>query len=113
MNISILVPIYLVLLFSTTSTFASDGKVLITSPSNDATVSQRDTVALSYEANVGTEGDHLHLYLDGKRVDVIRQLKGSASVGMLSPGKHHICLEVNTRGHVPTGVEACVDVTAK
>lgn len=113
MNIRILVPLCLTLLFSATNTLASDGKVLITSPANDATVSQRDTVALSYEAVAGSEGDHLHLYLDGKRVDVIRQLKGSASVGMLPPGRHHICLEVNTRGHVPTGAETCVDVTAK
>jgi hypothetical protein len=46
-------------------------------------------------------------------VDVIHQLKGNANVGMLEAGKHHICLEVNTKGHVPTGAEACVDVTSK
>jgi hypothetical protein len=32
---------------------------------------------------------------------------------MLMPGKHHICLTVNTKGHVPTGAEACIDVTSK
>jgi hypothetical protein len=34
-------------------------------------------------------------------------------VDTLSPGKHHICLAVNTKGHVPTGVEECINVISK
>lgn len=92
---------------------AAEGKVTILSPANGATVSQNDKVELSYEAAPGPNGDHLHLNLDGDRIDVIRPLKGKTSVGTLSPGKHHICLAVNTKAHVPTGVEGCVDVTSK
>jgi hypothetical protein len=34
-------------------------------------------------------------------------------VDTLSPGKHQICLAVNTKGHVPTGVEECINVISK
>lgn len=54
---------------------------------------------------------YLHLNVDGKRVEVIHQLKGEAVVDPLPSGKHHICLAVNTKAHVPTGTEGCVDVT--
>ncbi len=113
MNTKILAPAFFAFLLGSGSAFAVDGKVTISSPANGASVSQHDNVELSYEAVPGTDGDHLHLYLDGKRVDVIHSMMGKAKVGMLDPGKHHICLAVNTKGHVPTGAEACIDVTSK
>lgn len=92
---------------------ATDGRISIQAPMNGAVVKASDTVMISYDADVGTRGDHLHLYLDGKRIDILRKLKGSAEVGMLPPGKHEICLTVNTKSHAPTGVKECVDVTSK
>lgn len=113
MNTRILAPILFSCLLVSASAFAAEGKVTISSPANGATVGKDVNVALSYEAVPGPEGDHLHLYLDGKRVDVIHPMKGTADVGMLAPGKHHICLAVNTKAHVPTGAEACIDITSK
>lgn len=110
---NILAPIFLALLTNSGSAVAADGKVVISSPQNGANVSQHDNVELNYEAVPGSNGDHLHLNVDGKRIDVIHPMKGTAQVGMLAPGKHHICLAVNTKGHVPTGTEGCIDVTSK
>lgn len=93
--------------------YAAEGKITITSPADGAAVSAKSKVKVSYEAEAGPEGDHLHLNVDGKRMDVLRQLKGSAEVDALSPGKHQICLLLNTRAHVPVGVEKCVSVIAK
>jgi len=101
------------ILLSSGSALAADSKVTILSPANGASVSTNDNVELNYEAVPGPEGDHLHLYLDDKRIDVIHPMKGKADVGMLKAGKHHICLTVNTKGHAPTGAEACLDVTSK
>lgn len=100
-------------LLVSTSAFAVDGKVTFLSPMNGATVSANDKTSVSYEAVLGPKGDHLHLYLDGKKIDVLRQTKGSADVGTLSPGKHHICITINTSWHFSTGVEECIDVTSK
>lgn len=107
------VSVFFAFLIASGNALAADGKIVISSPQNGATVSLHDNVELNYEAIPGSDGDHLHLNVDGRRVDVIHPMQGAARVGMLNPGKHHICLAVNTRGHVPTGVETCIDVTSK
>ena len=101
------------LMLSPGTALAQEGMVTIMSPANGAMVSANDKIMLKYQADPGPEGDHLHLNVDGKRQDVIHRLQGTTEVDPLPPGKHHICLAVNTRGHVPTGVEGCIDVTAK
>ena len=111
MNIRILVPLVLMLLCAQAS--AADGSITISSPANGATVSAKDKVPVTYSATLGSNGDHLHLYLDGKRVDVLREIKGSADLDALSVGKHHVCLTVNTSSHAPTGVETCVDIISQ
>lgn len=92
---------------------AAGGKITITPPADNAMVSPMAKVSVNYEAMLGPNGDHLHLYVDGKRVDVLRQLKGSAELGALPPGKHKVCLTENTKSHAATGVEACINVTSK
>ena len=113
MNNKILMPALFACLFISSMAFAASGSVTINSPADGATVSSSDKIKLSYEAVPGTEGDHLHLNVDGKRIDVLRQLKGGAEIDPLAPGKHQICLLVNTRAHVPVGIEKCISVTAK
>ncbi len=111
MNNKIAVVLSAVLLLSATSlAFAAEGKVKIVYPENGASVGQ--SMKLEFEAQPGSEGDHLHLYVDGKRVDVIHQLMGSTMVS-LTPGSHHVCLEVNTKAHVAVSPQTCIDVTAK
>ena len=113
MNSTILKSFFFAFIFLSNLAFAEAGKVTIMSPMNGAMVDSNNKTELKYDAVPGPDGDHLHLNVDGKRVDVIHQLKGSVMVDALPPGKHHICLAVNTKGHVPTGVEGCIDVTSK
>ncbi len=112
MNNKLVTVTFAALLFGTTHAFAAaaDAKVTIHSPENGATVGQNMTI--EFDAIKGSEGDHLHLYVDGKRVDVIHELKGTTKVA-LTPGKHRVCMEVNTTGHVAVSPQACVEVTAK
>ena len=93
--------------------YATDGKITISSPANGTMVGAKGKISLVYDATLGTNGDHFHLYVDGSRVDILRQLKGSTELDPLAAGKHHICLTENTKSHAPTGVESCVDVTAQ
>jgi hypothetical protein len=111
MNIKIL--IVFIFAVACVQAFAAGGKITINSPANGAMVSAKDNVVVNYDAMLGPGGDHLHLYVDGDRIDVLRQLKGSADLDALAPGKHKICLAENTKSHVATGVETCVDVTAQ
>ncbi len=112
MNIRIMLAVFFVL--SCAHAFAAtNGKITISSPANGTTVSSHNQVPLTYDAILGPNGDHLHLYVDGNRVDILRQAKATTELAAMAPGKHHICLEVNTKAHVSTGVESCVDVMAK
>jgi hypothetical protein len=95
------------------SVLAADGSITISSPANGATVGTKNKVPVTYAATLGANGDHLHLYVDGKRVDVLRPIQGTAELDPLAAGKHHVCLTVNTSSHAPTGVESCVDITAQ
>lgn len=102
-----------VFLLSSINAFAAVGKVTISSPSNGATYSAKEKINLNYDAIAGTDGDHLHLNVDGKRMDIIHKMRGVATVDSLASGKHQVCLEVNTKGHTPTGAGSCIDVIVK
>lgn len=111
MNIKLLTPFLLALLWG--QAYAADGSITISSPENGAMVSSKNKVPLSYSAMLGPTGNHWHLNVDGKRVDILRQAKGTAELDPLPVGKHHVCLTENTASHAPTGVETCVDITAQ
>lgn len=112
MNSTSFASILLAMLFGSPPAIA-DGKITISSPMDGAMVAAGKTIPMSYEANVGSSGNHLHLNVDGKRMDVIRELKGTIEIEPLSAGKHRLCLAANTKGHTPTGTETCVNVTAQ
>jgi hypothetical protein len=113
MNNHPLASVLLAILFGAAPAHAANGEVVISSPTHGAMVKAGTMIRLSYEADPGSEGDHLHLNVDGKRMDIIRQLKGTIDIDGRSPGQHRLCLLINTKGHVPTGVESCIDVTAQ
>ena len=92
---------------------ANNGSVTITSPANGAVIESYYKTEVKFEASPGSNGDHLHLNVDGKRVDVIHQFKGTVRLDALQPGRHRICLAVNSKSHVPTGAEGCINVASR
>ena len=111
MKTRILIPLFLTLFAG--QALATEGKITINAPANGTLVSSTAKLPVSYDAVLGSKGDHLHLYVDDKRIDVLRQLKGSTELDMLKPGKHKICLTENTKWHMSTGLETCVEVMAQ
>ncbi len=111
MNVKMLAPLLLALVWG--QAYAAEGSITISSPKNGAMVSSSSKVPLTYSATLSPTGNHWHLNVDGNRVDILRQAKGTAELDALPPGKHHVCLTENTVSHSPTGVESCVDITAQ
>ena len=111
MNTKLLIPVFLALVYG--QSLAAEGNITINSPASGVMVSAKGKVSVSYEAMLSSMGDHLHLYVDGKRIDVLRQLKGGTELDALAPGKHKICLVENTKSHAPTGLESCVEVLSQ
>ncbi|MBT9612246.1 MAG: hypothetical protein IV108_03150 [Burkholderiales bacterium] len=95
------------------STSFGQGKVLITSPADGATLDALDENRLVYEVDPGPRGDHVHIYFDNKEVGILRKLKGSFLLEAPSPGKHGLCVKVVNKAHVPVGIEQCIQVTVK
>jgi hypothetical protein len=89
------------------------GKVMITSPADGATLDALDENRLVYEVEPGPRGDHVHVYVDDKEVGILRKLKGSYMLETLSSGKRNLCVKVVNKAHVPVGIEQCIQVTVK
>lgn len=95
------------------STSFGQGKVLITSPADGATLDAMNEIRLAYEVNPGPRGDHAHLYVDNKEVAILRQLKGSYPLETPATGKHSLCVKIVNKGHVPIGIGQCIQVTVE
>jgi hypothetical protein len=91
----------------------AQGKVVITSPTEGATLDVMAENRLVYEVDPGPRGDHVHVYVNGREVGILRKLKGSYLLEGLPAGKSVICVKVVNKAHVPIGIEQCVQVTAK
>ena len=95
------------------ATSFGQGKALIISPTDGATLDPLDEIRLSYEVNPGPRGDHAHLYIDGKEVAILRKRKGDYLLETLSSGKRSLCVKVVNKAHVPIGIGQCIQVTVK
>ena len=89
---------------------AEGGAVRIVSPGNGAKLDAMAEHRITYDVAPGPRGDHTHLYVDGKEVAVLRQLKGSHALASLAPGAHELCIKVVNKNHTPIGIEKCVKV---
>lgn len=90
---------------------AAEASVTIQSPADGAKLDVMEQVRVEYDVVPGPRGDHLHFYVDGKEVALLRQLKGSYLVESLAAGQHALCIKVVNKNHTPIGVEQCISVT--
>ncbi|MDO8463706.1 MAG: hypothetical protein Q7S46_00410 [Gallionella sp.] len=110
-NLSMLV---LILTSLTTSlALAAEAKIDITSPADGSKLDAKAQSKFAYEVTMGGESDHAHLYVDGKQVALLRQMKGNHTLDPLARGMHEICAKIVNKNHTPIGVERCIKVTAE
>ncbi len=94
---------------------AVEGSVTIVSPRDGATLNSKNQNKLVYDAIPGPNGDHLHIYLDGKLIAQTRQLKGSFLLTdmNLPLGMHKVCFKMANAAHILTGPQGCVNVNIR
>ncbi len=94
--------------------FAKDAaSIKILSPANNAQLDAGEEYPLSYEVTPGPGGDHFHVWVDDQRGPGVHNSKGKYTLPKLSPGAHVITIKVVDKGHVPTGPQQSIRVTAK
>ena len=92
---------------------AEEASVTISAPADGAKVDGMEPCAVEYEAVPGPRGDHVHMYIDGEEVAVLRKLAGSYTLASLDPGPRQLCIKIVNKGHTPIGVEKCITVTVE
>lgn len=92
------------------SAVAAEPHVTIRSPADGAKWDALAQNRIDYEVVPGSRGDHVHVYVDGREVDILRKLSGSHPMESLTPGPRTICIKVVNKAHVAIGVEQCVKV---
>ncbi|GAB4303699.1 MAG: hypothetical protein Kow0096_25840 [Thiohalomonadaceae bacterium] len=97
-------------LFLSAAVWAAEGSVSITAPQEGARLDAMAENRISYAVEPGPRGDHVHLYVDGKEVAVLRRLQGSYALPTMESGNREVCIKVVNKGHTPIGVEQCVKV---
>ena len=92
---------------------AEEASVTISAPVDGAKLDGMEPGAVEYEAVPGPRGDHVHMYVDGEEVAVLRKLAGSYTLASLDPGQRKLCIKIVNKGHTPIGVEKCITVTVE
>jgi len=86
-------------------------RVSISAPADGDRIDAKAQIKLDYDITLGGDGDHAHLYVDDRRIAMLRQMKGSYMIFPLDPGARVICIKVVNSNHTPIGVERCIKVT--
>ena len=94
--------------------FAKDAaSVKILSPANNERLDAGEEYPLNYEVTPGPRGDHFHVWVDKDRGPGVHDSKGIYNLPKLTPGQHVITIKVVGKGHVPTGPQQSINVSAK
>ncbi|MFZ5589991.1 MAG: hypothetical protein ACOY4M_10220 [Pseudomonadota bacterium] len=86
--------------------------VRIDEPKDGATLDAKAKNELVYGYHPAPPGDHVHAYVDGKQVAILRERKGRYPLKSLTPGMREICVKMVNKAHTPIGVNQCVRVSA-
>jgi hypothetical protein len=92
---------------------AAESKIDISSPVDGAKLDGKAQNKLNYNITLGGDGDHIHVYVDGKQADVLHKMKGSYTLESMAQGNHEICIKIVNKNHTPVGVDRCVKVTVQ
>jgi hypothetical protein len=87
--------------------------IKILSPASNSQLDAGEEYPLNYEVTPGPGGDHFHVWVDNDRGPGVHDSKGTYTLPKLSPGRHVITIKVVDKGHVPTGPQQSINVTAK
>lgn len=105
--------VLLCLLAFSSALLAGENSIIIHSPAPGATLDAMAENSIDYEVTRGPNGDHIHLYVDGKEEAVLRHLKAKYALPTLTAGEHNLCIKMVNKAHTPIGVERCIKVTVQ
>jgi hypothetical protein len=91
--------------------WAGDGNVTILKPEDGAVVTG-SSYTVEFTIDMGTKGDHVHIFLDGKHLAPVMR-KGEYKLTRLKKGPHTVTLKLADRRHNYIGPEDAVKFTVE
>lgn len=98
-----------VLFFSATGisdAYSADGGIIIKSPA-DGEVVNGSALMVEMKIEKGARGDHIHFYLDGENLGVVRVDKYKLTD--MAKGKHKVEARLASKGHAEIGPKGTVE----
>ncbi len=92
------------------------GSITIISPKDGSELMSGSGDKLEYNVQLSPNGNHLHVYVDGGKPMIVRNVSGcpcSVDLPDLSSGKHEIVIKEATSSHAMTGLDATTSFTVK
>ncbi len=90
--------------------YSADGEIIIKSPAYGEVVNG-SAVMVEMEIEKGTRGDHIHFYLDGENLGVVRVDKYKLTD--MAKGKHKVEARLASKGHAEIGPKGIVEFTVE
>jgi hypothetical protein len=87
--------------------------IKIAAPADNERIEAGEAYQLVYEVIPGPGGDHFHVWVDDKRGPGVHETKGTYTLPKLSPGEHVITIKVVDKGHIPTGPQKSIKLSAQ
>lgn len=110
-NLWLFLALALTLVLIAPMAFAQETSLTIKEP-KDGGVIKGDSVKIDYTYTKGTQGDHLHIYLDGKRAKV-QYGEPPVELKDLSKGAHEIEVRAAAKAHAEFGPKASFKFTVE
>ncbi len=88
--------------------FAGEGVVLIKGVEIEA---NSLNIVVEMDIDKGSRGDHIHFYLDGKNLGVVRSTK--YMIKGLAKGKHNVAARLASKSHVELGPTGNFEITVR
>ena len=85
-------------------------RIIIKSPA-DGVIVKGSTVMVEMEIDKGKRGDHIHFYLDGKNLGVVRVDKYKLTD--MAKGKHKVEARLASKGHAEIGPKGTAEFTVE
>ncbi len=91
---------------------STQASVVISAPMDGAVLPANQPIKVTYQAVPGPKSNHVHAYVDGELVAILRQLSGDYEIKNLNPGKHKISIAIVTKDYqlIGTGKQITVEV---
>ena len=88
----------------------AETQIEIIAPLDGATLALNAANTLKYNILLRGDDDHAYVYLDGKKIQLLRHMVGEHLFERPPLGYHEICIKMAYKDHTLTGLQRCIKV---